>query len=247
MSKNLSASVALITGASRRIGKQIAIELHRNQFNIVVHYHQSQQPAIELAETLNTIRQNSCIIIQADLTDNQALNLLVSKSAKQWGKIDLLVNNASTFFPTKLQDSNQSEWDNLFATNLKAPYFLSQAALPYLTETKGSIINIIDIYGIQPLLNHSIYCMAKAGLVMMTKSLAKELAPNIRVNGIAPGAILWPQTDAEEDRQKQQKIIQKTALKRQGAAEDIAKTVNFLALEANYITGQIIKVDGGRF
>ncbi len=247
MSKNLSASVALITGASKRIGKQIAIELHRNQFNIVVHYHQSQQPAIELAETLNTIRQNSCIIIQADLTDNQALNLLVSKSAKQWGKIDLLVNNASTFFPTKLQDSNQSEWDNLFATNLKAPYFLSQAALPFLTETKGSIINIIDIYGIQPLLNHSIYCMAKAGLVMMTKSLAKELAPNIRVNGIAPGAILWPQSDAEEDRQKQQKIIQKTALKRQGAAEDIAKTVNFLVLEANYITGQIIKVDGGRF
>lgn len=247
MTEKNSAAVALITGASRRIGRQIAIELHRAGYNIAVHYHHSKDEAAELAQILNSQRTNSCTSFQADILDTQTLKLLVDKVANHWGQLDLLVNNASTFFPTPHITPNDDDWNNLMGTNLKAPYYLSLAAIPHLKKTAGNIINIVDIYGLQPLKNHSVYCMAKSALVMMTKSLAKDLAPEIRVNGVAPGAILWPENASTLDLEKQQTVINRTALKRQGSANDIAKTVRFLAMNADYVTGQIIKVDGGRF
>ncbi len=243
-----STPVAFITGASKRIGRQIAIELHQAGFNVAVHYHHSVKQATELAKKLNCDREGSCEIFQADITQTQQLSPLIKSVIAKWQRLDLLINNASSFYPTPVSETEQqNHWDNLLGTNLKAPYFLSIAAIPALKKSQGSIINIVDIYALQPLLNHSIYSIAKAGLVMMTKSLATELAGDIRVNGVAPGAILWPENNTQEDSSKQKKIIQKTALKRQGSAEDIAKVVRFLALDADYITGQIIKVDGGRF
>ena len=247
MSNPNTTPVAFLTGASKRIGKQTAIELHQAGYNIAIHYHQSSKAAQELSETLNQSRDNSCAIFQADITRTETLKPLIESVSKKWQRLDLLVNNASSFFPTPIEEPKLEEWDNLMGTNLKAPYFLSVAAIPELRKSKGSIINIIDIYGLQPLKNHSIYCMAKAGLVMMTKSLAKELAADIRVNAVAPGAIIWPENNTQEDQEKQQQIIQRTALKRQGSAKDIAKAVRFLALDGSYVTGQILKVDGGRF
>ena len=247
MSNTDTAPVAFLTGASRRIGKQTAIELHQAGYNIAIHYHQSSEAAQELAETLNQSRDNSCSIFQADITCTETLKPLIESVSKKWQRLDLLVNNASSFFPTSIEEPKLEEWDNLMGTNLKAPYFLSVAAVPELKKTKGNIINIIDIYGLQPLKNHSIYCMAKAGLAMMTKSLAIELAGDIRVNAVAPGAIIWPESNNPLNQERQQKIIQNTALKRQGSAEDIAKAVRFLAVDGSYVTGQIIKVDGGRF
>jgi len=256
MAENSTPKVALISGASKRIGQQIARQLHRHNFNILVHYQHSKTEAKALAAELNQLRKNSCDIYQADITQIQTLKPLIKHTAECWGRLDLVINNASSFYPTPLTDSTQAEWDNLIGTNLKAPYFLSQAAVPHLQKSHGSIINIVDIYGIQPLANHSIYSIAKAGLVMMTKALATDLAPHIRVNGIAPGAIIWPENNSLEDTSdnssdkiseaKQQQIIQTTALKRQGCAEDIAHAVDFLAMDADYVTGQIIKVDGGR-
>jgi pteridine reductase len=247
MSKLEIAPVAFLTGASRRIGKQTAIELHQAGYNIAIHYHQSSQAAEELCETLNSIRDNSCVSFHADITRVESLQPLIDSVTQKWGRLDLMVNNASSFYPTSLTHPNLEEWDNLMGTNLKAPYFLSVAAIPELKKAKGNIVNLIDIYGLNPLKNHSIYCMAKAGLAMMTKSLALELAPDIRVNGVAPGAIIWPENNHLLNQQRQQKIIQKTALKRQGSAQDIAKAVRFLAIDGSYLTGQIIKVDGGRF
>lgn len=246
LSKNIdpaNARVALITGAAHRIGATTARLLHENGMNIVLHYRGSRDKAQALQTELNKVRDNSVILIQADLHNTSGLPALIEASIKTWGKLDVLINNASSFYPTPLGKATEEQWDDLVGSNLKAPFFLSQAAAPYLKKSKGCIINIVDIHAERPLKTFPIYSMAKAGLVMMTKSLAGELGPDIRVNAVAPGAILWPEN---LDEVAQQRIVSRTFLKRQGEPNDIAKTILFLIQNADYITGQIIAVDGGR-
>jgi pteridine reductase len=235
-------SVALITGGAKRIGAEIARGLHAAGFNILLHYRESQQLAERLVSELNQQRMNSAISIQADFDNADSVHELAQTAINHWQRLDLLVNNASTFFPTPLADATRTDWDSLFNSNLKAPYFLIQALMHALKMSHGSIVNIADIYAERPLANHSLYCMAKAANVMMTKSLALELAPHIRVNGIAPGAILWPEFATGDTN----KIFEKIPLKRLGSTNDIVELVVFLSSKANYITGQIINVDGGR-
>ncbi len=235
---------ALITGAAARIGAETARHLHAAGMNIVIHYRNSVEPAEALATELNHLRENSACCLQADLLNVAELKPLVDNAAAHWGRLDLLVNNASTFYPTPVGEITEAHWDDLMGSNLKAPIFLSQAAVPYLKTAQGCIINIVDIHAFRPMKAHPVYCAAKAGLAMLTQSLAKELGPEIRVNGVAPGAIMWPAS--ELDPEVQLSILDRTALKRQGGPDDIAKTVRFLALEGHYITGQVIPVCGGR-
>ncbi|MDX1676764.1 pteridine reductase [Arsukibacterium sp.] len=235
--------VALVTGSAKRLGKQIVSQLHQTGYRVIIHYHQSGAEAQSLADTLNQQRPDSAAILQANLLDEQAVKQLATQTLACFNRLDVLVNNASSFYPTPLSTATHQQWDDLFGSNVKAPYFLAQALAPALHETKGCIINMVDIHAERPLQDHNIYCMAKAALLMMTKSLARELAPTIRVNGIAPGAILWPsQQLAEADKAD---IVQQIPLKRIGTPEDIASTVLFL-LQSSYISGQIIAVDGGR-
>lgn len=235
--------VVLITGAAHRIGAATAKLLHQNGMNIVLHYRSSREKAQALQKELNAIRENSVILIQADLHITNGLNTLVDEAVKAWNRLDVLINNASSFYPTKMGEATEQHWDDLVGSNLKAPFFLSQAAAPHLKKHNGCIINIVDIHAERPLKTFPIYSMAKAGLVMMTKALAGELGPEIRVNGVAPGAILWPEN---LDEVAKQRIVSRTFLKRQGEPNDIAKTILYLATEAGYVTGQIIAVDGGR-
>lgn len=237
--------VALITGASQRLGAATSRQLHQQGYNIVVHYRHSKKQAQALASELNAIRHNSCKCIQADLDQIPEVEILAQETLASWQRLDLLVNNASGFFPTPIGECTEQQWDNLFGSNSKAPLFLSQALAPALANTQGSIVNMIDIHANAPLNNHTLYCMAKSALKMMTLSLAKELAPNIRVNGVSPGAILWPKPEQEMTPQEKQHILSGIPLQRLGHLDDIASTVAFLA-SANYITGQIIAVDGGR-
>ena len=212
--------------------------------NISLHYRGSKEEAETLSSELNNLRENSCIAIRLDLHDTASLPELVEQSQQHWGRLDLLVNNASSFYPTHIGKMTEQHWDDLMGSNLKAPLFLSQAATPYLKQSNGGIVNIVDIHADKPMKNHTIYCAAKAGLAMMTKSLAKELGPEIRVNGVAPGAIMWPENEMDDTMQND--ILSRTALKRSGMPDDIAAAVLFLARDAHYITGQIIPVDGGR-
>jgi len=235
--------VALITGGSHRIGATTARTLHAAGINIVLHYLSSRDAAQKLQEELNAQREKSVVLVQADLLSEKALPALVNEAHKAWGRLDILVNNASTFYRTPVNKASMTHWDDLFGTNAKAPFFLSQAAAPYLKVHQGCIINMVDIHAERPLKEHTLYCMAKASLAMMTKSLARELGPEIRVNGVAPGAIMWPE---DLDEVTKQRIVSRTFLKRKGDAEDIAKTILFLAQDAPYITGQIISVCGGR-
>lgn len=244
MVNSTRAQTALITGSAARIGAEIARTLHAAGLNIIIHYHSSCDAARQLCNSLNDIRSNSAIILQCDLLKIEHLTTLVDKAAGHWDGLDVLVNNASSFYPTPVGEITEAHWDDLLGSNLKAPLFLSQAATPYLKKSQGCIINIIDIHGFRPMKQHPVYCAAKAGLAMLTQSLAKELGPNIRVNGVAPGAIMWPSTELEPA--VQASILERTALKRQGSPEDIAGAVKFLALEGSYITGQVISVDGGR-
>jgi len=244
MQKSSHPKTVLITGAAARIGAEIARTLHAQGMNIVIHYRSSSQRAEALAEQLNTLRENSATTLQADLLQTSTLNELVEKAAAVWGGLDVLVNNASSFYPTPVGQITEAHWDDLMGSNLKAPIFLSQAATPFLKHSQGCIINIVDIHGFRAMKEHPVYCAAKAGLAMITQSLAKELGPEIRVNGVAPGAIMWPST--ELDPQVQESILERTALKRQGCPQDIAKAVKFLVMDAEYITGQVIPVDGGR-
>lgn len=238
--------VALITGGARRIGAAIAEKLHRNGFRVIIHYQSSATQAQQLCQTLNLQRSDSAAIISADLNQIEDINQLSQQAIKQFGQLNLLVNNASSFYPTPIATATLDQWDNLFNSNAKAPFFLSQALAGELEKQRGSIINIADIHAEKPLKNHTLYCMAKAANVMLTKSLAKELAPNVRVNGIAPGAILWPESEAELDNKAQADILTKIPLARAGDVDNIANTVKFLALDNNYINGQILAVDGGR-
>jgi len=253
---NNSNPVALITGAARRIGAVIAQTLHQQGFNIALHYSSSKQAAETLAAQLNNLRNNSCVCLSADLADVAQVQQLALDACSKWQRLDVLVNNASSFYPTPLSNANEQQWDNLFSSNTKGPYFLSQASAPELTKRQGTIINIADIHTEQPLRDHSIYCMAKAANRMMTKSLAKELAPAVRVNGIAPGAIMWPESHLCPNNQQlsidgltqdqKEHIVAQIPLHRTGSPEDIANAVYFLISKASYITGEVIAVDGGR-
>jgi len=212
--------------------------------NIAVHYRSSVSEADDLAGELNAVRPNSAITVQADLLNNGQLAPLVDQVIARSGRLDLLLNNASTFYPTPLDTVTEEQWDDLFGTNLKAPLFLAKAAAPHLRRTGGNIINIVDIHAQRPLRNHPIYGPAKAGLAMLTRALAKDLAPEIRVNGVSPGAILWPNEGMPA--KAEQAILRQIPLNRTGGPADIAKAVLFLVKDAPYITGQIIAVDGGR-
>ena len=232
---------ALITGGAARIGAQIVKTLHHNQFNIIIHCNQSKDKAQLLSDELNSIRANSVEIVSGNLNNIDELDSLVSSIES----IDLLVNNASVFYPKSVEDSEMKDWDDVININLKAPFFLSKGLSKTLSKNDGSIINIIDIHSERPLKKHAIYNISKAGLKMLTQTLAKELAPRIRVNGVSPGSILWPQDSAEISEDDKNLMLERIALHRQGSPQDIADTVLFLA-NSNYITGQIINIDGGR-
>lgn len=236
--------VVLITGAARRIGAAIATHLHAAGAHVIIHYHRSGDAALELVGQLAAQRAGSADVRQADLRDVAALTPLVESVTRQFGRLDGLVNNASSFYATPIDQFGPEEWDDLVGTNLRAPLFLAQAAAPALRQGRGSIVNLVDIHAWRPLPGHALYCTAKAGLDMLTRALARELGPEIRVNGVAPGPILWPERDCDE--QTRQKIISSTALQRSGDPLDVASTVLFLMRDANYITGQVIAVDGGR-
>ncbi|RLW65477.1 MAG: pteridine reductase [gamma proteobacterium symbiont of Stewartia floridana] len=241
---SLSGQTALITGAAHRIGAAIATELHNQGMNILLHYRNSRTGAEKLKQQLEQQRPESVRLAQADLNDTASLAKLVNQAYQINKRLDLLVNNASSFYPTPLDEATQSDWDDLIGSNLKAPFFLSQAAAPLLREQQGSIVNLVDIHALRPLKAHPIYSVAKAGNAMLIKSLARELGPDVRVNGIAPGAILWPEQGLSES--ERLTILERTALKRPGSEMDIVKTLLFLHRDAAYITGQIIPVDGGR-
>jgi len=240
----LSGRCALITGGAHRIGAQIARSLHREGMNLVLHYRNSSQAAERLKAELETGRPGSVVLAQADLHETADLPLLIEAAKRVFGRLDLLVNNASSFYPTPLETATETDWDDLIGSNLKAPFFLSRAAAPLLKVSDGCIVNLVDIHAERPLKAHPIYSVAKAGNAMLVKSLARELGPEIRVNGIAPGAILWPERGL--DAAEKEEILNRTALKRPGSPEDIAQTLLFLVRDAHYITGQIIPVDGGR-
>lgn len=234
----------LITGGAKRIGRQMAIRLHEAGHNIALHYRSSSAEANILVSQFNQARENSAIAIQADLLDMGAIPLVVDRALETFGQLDVLINNASTFYPTPIELLEEAFWNDLVGSNLKAPAFMVKHCTPSLRESQGSIINILDIHAQRPMANHPIYSAAKAGLEMLTKSLARDLAPQIRVNGVSPGAILWPEDDSGMESQEQ--VLQKIPLNRLGQPEDIAGLVCFLVDQATYITGQVIAVDGGR-
>ncbi|MDD9890854.1 MAG: pteridine reductase [Gammaproteobacteria bacterium] len=242
--------VALITGSAKRIGAAIASMFHEHGFNVIVHANKSIAEANELVADLNSARANSAVVVFANLNNLAAIETLAAEALDAYGRLDVLVNNASAFYPSKFADATQSQWDDLFNSNVRAAYFLSQQVAPDLSQHNGTIINIVDTHADKPLADHSIYNMAKAALKTMTKSLAKDLGPAIRVNGVSPGAILWPtQLENEADpavMENRKKILESIALNRLGSSEDIANMTYFLATDASYITGQVIKVDGGR-
>jgi pteridine reductase len=240
----LAGKAALITGAARRVGATIARALHSAGANVVLHYRSSTEEAAALAQELNGARAGSVALAQCDLLDGDSVAELASTAAAAFGGLDILINNASSFYPTPVGDIDEDDWNDLIGTNLKAPLFLSQAAAAALRERSGLILNLVDIHGMRPLRRHPVYCVAKAGLIMLTKSLARELGPQVRVNGIAPGPVMWPEDGVDEALREE--IIDRTALKRGGSAEDVARAVLFFASEAPFVTGQILAVDGGR-
>lgn len=235
---------ALITGGARRIGAAIAQRLHRDGYDLILHYRHSADDAEALNQHFNQIRPGSCHCLQADLNDMTAVERLAQQVIHS-GNLTLLVNNASSFYPTPLEKVSQDDWDCLINSNLRGPFFLTRALAPELQRHHGGVINLIDIHAERGLGNYPVYSIAKAGVKMMTLSLARELAPKVRVNGVSPGAILWPEADAALDETARQAIVDKTLLGRTGRPEDIADAVAFLA-SADYITGQILAVDGGR-
>jgi pteridine reductase len=238
--------VALITGGAHRIGAAIARELHAQGMRLVIHYHASEAAAHALQAELHQTRPDSVMLVRGDLLNGDKLyRNLVFETVESFGQIDVVVNNASRFYATPVGETGESQWDDIVGTNLKAPFFLSQAAAPHLKKTGGCIVNIADVYGDRPLLNFPVYSIAKAGLIMLTKSLARELGPEVRVNAIAPGAILWPEAGIDE--MSKQRVVSRTPLKRAGDTGDIARTALFLVRDAGFITGQVLVVDGGRW
>lgn len=237
--------VALVTGGAKRIGADIVRTLHAAGFDIALHYHSSDVDARALQMELSAKREHSVLLLQANLADITALPGLIDKTIARFGRLDALVNNASSFYPTPLGEISTQQFEDLFATNARAPLFLAQAAAPHLKASCGAIVNMVDIYADRPLARYTPYCMAKAALVSMTYALARELGPEVRVNGVAPGNIIW--STNMEKAETPAVVIERTALKRQGAPSDIAGAILFLVQGSNYITGQILRVDGGRW
>ncbi len=236
--------VALITGAGRRVGAVIARTLHAAGYDLALHYRHSGEAARALADELEPQRRGSTLLLQAELADLAALPRLLEQLLTHYGRLDALVNNASAFYPTPVGSATPAQWNELFASNAQAPFFLSQAAVPALRAARGGIVNLVDIYAERPLAEHPLYCMAKAALAAMTRSLALDLAPEVRVNGVAPGAVLWPSDGKSGD--EQQAMLARTPLQRAGTPQDVAGAVLWLLRDAPYVTGQIIRVDGGR-
>lgn len=243
-SPTLNGKVLFITGASRRVGAEVCRHLHAQGMNLVIHYRSSKDAAEALQTALQRARPNSVALLQADLLDAPRLAPLVEEAAQAFGRLDVLLNNASSFYPTPVGQATEKQWDELMGSNLKAPFFLAQAAAPHLRRRGGCIINMADVHAQRPLKNYPIYSAAKAGLVMLTQSLARELGPEVRVNAIAPGTILWPEHDMTDAIKTQ--ILERVPQKRSGEPMDIARTVLFLIRDAHYISGQVIAVDGGR-
>ena len=236
--------VALVTGAARRIGAAIARRLHADGYDLALHYRDSAGAVQALAYELDLARPNSTLILQAELADFDRLPELIAHAIGHYGRLDALVNNASTFLPTNFGTTTPAQWDALFAANARAPFFLAQAAAPHLRANRGAIVNLADIYAERPLREHAVYGMSKAALVHMTRALALELAPDVRINAVAPGAILWPE-DGKDEAAKAA-MLAHTPLGRIGTPEEIAVTVRWLLRDARYTTGQVIRVDGGR-
>ena len=241
---SLEGRTALVTGAARRVGAEIATQLHAAGANVGIHYRNSAEDAANLVARLNGLRPDSAAAFRADLLDSASPPALIADVVGWRGGLDDLVNNASTFYPTPLGEITETHWDDLVGSNFKAPLFLSQAAAASLRERGGSIVNIVDIHARRPLRDHLVYGSAKAGLAMLTRALAKELAPDVRVNGVSPGAILWPEGDMSEGTKKS--ILDQVPLARPGEPSDIAGCVVYLVRDATYVTGQIVAVDGGR-
>jgi pteridine reductase len=244
-----SRSVALVTGSARRIGAAIARRLHAAGYDLALHYRGSADDAQALATELEGARADSTLLLQADLAEFDRLPELVAKTIGRFGRLDALVNNASGFHPTPFGTTTPAQWDELFAINARAPFFLSQAAAPHLADAGGAIVNIADIHAERPLRGHAVYAMGKAALLHMTRALALELAPQVRVNAVSPGAILWPEHPDKsigKDADAQAAILARTPLGRTGTPEDIAEAVRWLLQDARYCTGQVLRVDGGR-
>ena len=241
-----SAPVMLVTGAARRVGAEIARTLHAAGATVAIHCRASRAEAEDLAASLNGLRPGSAAVFAADLLDVAALSPLVDAVVARFGRLDALVNNASSFFATKVGAVDTAIWDDLIGSNLRAPFFLAQAAAPHLAAAGGCIVNITDIHAERPLKGYPVYCAAKAGLLGLTRALAQELGPRVRVNAVAPGAIEWPQGTEDFPPAERAAIIGHSLLKRIGSPVDIAGTVKFLIFDAPYVTGQVINVDGGR-
>ncbi len=241
----MQGKVVLITGGAKRVGAAICRRMHAAGANLMLHYRASAGEARLLQAELNGVRADSVALIQADLLDLKAMPSLVEQTVQRFGRLDALVNNASSFYASPIGEITSAVWDDLMGTNLRAPLFLAQAAAPALRKSQGAIVNIADIHADRPLKNYVVYSVAKSGLVALTRSLARELAPEVRVNAVAPGPILWPD-DASFDEVSRQRIISHTLLKREGTPDDIARTVHFLLADATYMTGETINVDGGR-
>jgi pteridine reductase len=242
--RSLKGKVALITGAAHRIGAQVARLLHADGADVAIHYRSSRDAAEALKASLERDRPESVRLIRADLLDTAALPKLIAEVAAFRGRLDILVNNASSFYPTPLASASEQDWEALIGSNLKGPFFLTQAAAGLLRDAGGVVVNLVDIHAQRPLKDHPIYSIAKAGNAMMVKALARELGPEVRVNGIAPGAILWPEQGLSDDAKRE--ILSRTALERAGTPADIARALLFLVRDADYVTGQILAVDGGR-
>jgi pteridine reductase len=236
--------VVMITGAARRVGSVIARRLHASGYDVALHCRHSRIELDALIAELETQRRGSTLALQADLADVENLPALIDAVIARFGRLDGLINNASSFYPTAIGATTPAQWDELFASNARAPFFLAQAAAPHLKSVQGNIVNLVDIYAERPLPGHTVYCMAKAALAMLTFSLAKELGPDVRVNGVAPGAVMWPELGKEyADREE---LVKRSALKRAGSPDDVAGAVLYLLRDAGFVTGQILRVDGGR-
>ncbi len=242
----MQGKVVLVTGGAKRVGAAICRRLHASGAQLAVHYRSSIEEALDLQKELNRQRPKSAAIFQADLLRQNTLPKLVQKVVKRFGRLDALVNNASSFYATPLAEIDEQQWLDLLGTNLRAPLFLAQAAASELRRQHGCIVNIVDIHAERPMHGHLLYSVAKAGLVALTKGLAQEMAPQVRVNAVAPGVIIWPEGAAWENQEQRRKIVAHTLLKREGEPDDIARTVQFLLNDSPYITGQVIAVDGGR-
>jgi len=246
--------VALVTGGARRVGAAVVRALHGTGMRVVVHYHRSETAARELVDELQRVRPGSAGALGADLLDPDTPAWLAAGALARWGRLDVLVNNASSFYPTPLGTVTETDWNDLLATNLRAPFFLAQAAAPLLADHRGCIVNLTDVYAERPLSGHPVYSIAKAGLAMLTRSLARELGPAVRVNAVAPGAILWPEpapgaepgAGGEASQAARRRIVARTPLARQGEPDDIARAVLFLVRDAGFVTGETVTVDGGR-